>query len=380
MENTKVNGTFRVLSAIGIVLIVAGHADFQIFDLGGLFPYYSFHVAVFLFISGYFYKEEEEERIGAYIKRKALKLLLPYFIWNLFYGILAAALKPAGFMIGGEITIRTLFIDPFLGGHQFGYNFPAWFVPALFLIEVINVCMRKLLTLIRLKKECLIMAGCLLAGVLTVWLAIGGHVWGYYKLPGRILFMLPVYELGQLYKKKLEKWDRAGNLPYFITLLLIQLTIVLSCGGLAYSMVWCSGFANGPLIPYLTMATGIAFWLRVAKVLSPLLQGMKWVDRIGANTYSVMLHHISGFMVVKWICFFISLLTLGCMDFDSIAFFSDINYVYLPGGAHAFKWVYLLIGLAVPFGINRAVHKFTGYGEGMKIDYTQKTAQKWRFK
>ncbi len=47
LQEKKINGTFRILSAAGILLVVAGHADFHLFDLGGLFPYYSFHVAVF---------------------------------------------------------------------------------------------------------------------------------------------------------------------------------------------------------------------------------------------------------------------------------------------------------------------------------------------
>lgn len=356
-----VNGVFRVLSALGIVLVVAGHADFQIFDLGGLFPYYSFHVAVFLFISGYFYKDENEENIGRYIKRKALRLLLPYFVWNLIYGIAAAALKPAGFVIGEGISLRTLFAEPFLGGHQFGYNFPAWFVPALFVIEVINVLMRRTLALLRLKNEYLITAVCLLAGMLTVWLAATGHVWGYYKFPGRILFMLPVYELGQLYGKKLERKDTAPDPVYFAVLICVQLMIVFNCGGLAYSTVWCTGFANGPVIPYLTIVTGIAFWLRIARILSPLLGDMKCINWLGANTYSVMMHHITGFMLVKGVCCAAASFTSWAGDFDRFAFWADINYVYLPNGVEAFKWVYLMAGLVVPALVSLAAGRVNYY-------------------
>ena len=38
------NKEFRILSAIGMILVVAGHLGFNVFDVGGLFPYYSFHV------------------------------------------------------------------------------------------------------------------------------------------------------------------------------------------------------------------------------------------------------------------------------------------------------------------------------------------------
>ena len=63
----KENKEFRILSAIGIILVVAGHLGYDAFDIGGLFPYYSFHVFIFLFVSGYFYKEEAEDRIVSYI-------------------------------------------------------------------------------------------------------------------------------------------------------------------------------------------------------------------------------------------------------------------------------------------------------------------------
>ena len=52
------NKQMRILSAIGMILVVAGHLGYSLFDVGGLFPYYSFHVFIFLFVSGYFYREE----------------------------------------------------------------------------------------------------------------------------------------------------------------------------------------------------------------------------------------------------------------------------------------------------------------------------------
>ena len=94
--------------------------------MGGLFPYYSFHVFIFLFVSGYFYKDEAEKNIGRYIWKKCTVLLFPYFLWNLFYGILAQILHKAGFSLGESLSLKTLFLSPFLGGHQFLYNFSAY--------------------------------------------------------------------------------------------------------------------------------------------------------------------------------------------------------------------------------------------------------------
>ena len=107
------NREFRILSAVGIVLVVAGHLGYNLFDIGELFPYYSFHVFIFLFVSGYFYKEESEDNIGKYLLRKCRTLLLPYFAWNLFYGILTDVLHGSGFSIGEPLSLKTLFLSPF---------------------------------------------------------------------------------------------------------------------------------------------------------------------------------------------------------------------------------------------------------------------------
>ena len=113
------NRQMRILSAIGIILVAAGHLGYDLFDIGGLFPYYSFHVFIFLFVSGYFYRTQAQERIGRYLLGKCRTLLLPYFIWNLFYGILTEVLHRAGFAIGEPLSLKTMFLSPFLDGHQF---------------------------------------------------------------------------------------------------------------------------------------------------------------------------------------------------------------------------------------------------------------------
>lgn len=364
MKTYRENREFRILSAIGIILVAAGHLGYNLFDIGGLFPYYSFHVFIFLFVSGYFYTEEAEKGIISYIIGKCVTLLLPYYAWNLIYGILTMILHKAGFTIGQDLSLYTLLIAPFDGGHQFMYQFPAWFVPVLFMVEVVNVCMRKVLSLIRLNHEWLIFAGCLVLGMLTVWLAIGGHVWGLYKIPGRILFMLPGFQMGRIYKEKLERYDTLSDGLYFLVVMAVQLIITVYSGGLAFSAVWVSSFANGPVIPYLTIMTGIAFWLRMARIMKdiPYISGK--MVYIGRNTYAIMMHHIVAFFLVKAVFYGLHVLTPLCAEFDVAMFLSEINFIYLPNGAEAGKWIYLIAGIGIPLmianlqrALGRAVRK-----------------------
>lgn len=357
-QNNSYHVTFGMLSALAIIMIVAGHAGYDILTVGGLFPYYSFHVPLFLFISGYFYREEEEKAPFLYLKRKAKRLLLPYFAWNLIYGLLAWGLRAfGGFSMGEPISLKSLFLDPFLSGYQFIYNFAAWFVPVLFIIEGMNLCMRVILRKLHLCHEWLVLAGSLAVGMAVVQLAIGGHVWGLYKMPGRILFLYPCFQMGQFYRRKLEKYDRLGNLPYFAIVIGLQVVLNLCCNGLAYSSVWCTGFANGPVIPYVTVVSGMAFWLRAAKVMSPVLGESRAVQYLGKHTYAVMMHHIMAFMLVKMVLAAVASTTGYLPDFDFVEFHTNIDYYYLVKGADAFKMVYLAAGIVLPLGLQCALDR-----------------------
>lgn len=387
------NVTFGILSALAILMIVAGHSGYDILTVGGLFPYYSFHVPLFLFVSGYFYREEEEAYPLAYLKKKAKRLLLPYFVWNVVYGVIAWAFRVfGGFSMGEAISLKTLFVSPFLNGYQFIYNYAAWFVPVLFLIEMMNLCMRLLLKWLHCHSEWLILPGTLAVGMLVVWFAIEGRVWGLYKTPGRILFLYPCFQMGQFYKKKLESKDKLGNVPYFAIVIGVQVLLHLCCNGLAYSSVWVTGFANGPIIPYVTVVSGIAFWLRVAKILTPLCksgengalaarltakrQGDSGVQLaakmqigqteaqspaggfllyLGRNTYAVMMHHVMAFMLVKMILAGIAAHTGYLADFDFVRFHADIDYYYLVKGSEAFRMVYLAAGVGLPLLLQRGL-------------------------
>lgn len=350
--NTKRNDTFVILSAIGIILILLGHLDFPILNMGGLFPYYSFHVMLFPFISGYFYKTADESNLPAYIKRKFIHLIVPYFVWNIIYGILATALHNFGMGIGENISLYNLTIAPFLSGHQFMYQAASWFVPALFLLELCNIIGRKILSLLRIRNEYVIMALYLVVGLTAIFLAKRGSVYDYYKLPARIMLLAPCFQFGHLYKEKLEERDTLPSYIYFPVLLLIQFVIIFaSYGQVAFSAVWVTGFAHSVFLPYLTTLTGIAFWLRIAKELTPVLKNSRFIQYLGTHTFSVMMHHLMGFFLVNSVFSLLSGIHEWFADFDMALFTTDIYYTYLPNGMSEIKWLYLAAGLTVSLGI-----------------------------
>ena len=366
VNKKRTNTTFLILSVFAMCFVVAGHLDFDAFTLNGLFPYYSFHVPLFVFISGYFYKETSEDYPLLFLKKKLISLMVPYLIWNLIYGAVVTFLHTRGYLFGENLNLRTLFIEPFLSGHQFMLNFPGWFVPALFLVELIYLFSRKLLKIIlfsatssastkknmdtkKLFMEIFIIITALIVGVATVYLAKGGHVWGLYKFPGRLILMLFFYCFGFFYHTCLEKVDTLKNIPYFASILLIQITITLFCNGVNYSVVWVTGFANMPLIPFITGITGIMFWLRISRLLSPILEGSPVIELIGNHTYSIMLHHITILFIFNTI--FCSLYARGIeafADFDKDAYLLSVDYHYLPGANSSWQWILFFSCMLIP--------------------------------
>lgn len=364
------NKKMRILSALGIILIVAGHFELDYFTLGGLFPYYSFHVYIFLFVSGYFYHEEDEKHIGKFILRKAKRLLLPYFCFNLFYGILSSVLINFGIVIGQKLTLRTLLLDPFLGGHQFMYNFPAWFIPALFVVEVINVIGRKIIGLIvkriNVKNKTtaidLIMGfGSLAAGILTVYLAIGGHVWGYWKTPGRFIIMLPGLYLGLLYKKLIEPEfsklkDKLGKIGYYAVyfgvITGLQFILVNLFENLSFSTVWCQNFASGVFGPFLSVTTGVLFFAGISELI---LEFKTFVGRkvtnifvsIGRATFDICTHHMFILFLINSVCFLIYSKGTGLAGFDVMEYQTNVSYQYLYAGYHATHIINLIVVISL---------------------------------
>lgn len=81
-----------ILSAIGIIMMVDVHAGSPIGFLINLFPYDSFFMPLFVFISGYFFNPEKATNMVSYIIGKLKRLLVPYVVHNLLIGGLVTIL------------------------------------------------------------------------------------------------------------------------------------------------------------------------------------------------------------------------------------------------------------------------------------------------
>ncbi|MCC6758432.1 MAG: acyltransferase family protein [Candidatus Omnitrophica bacterium] len=128
------NSTLNVLKGLAIVLVVYGHVLQRIMVLNGedFFSHpvfkaiYTFHMPLFVFISGYLMAWSLSRRsIGEVFKIRCKSLLIPYIVWGTlgvmtFYALDVLDGKGAGFNFFGQ-WIDQLIIDPEI-----------WFLSTLF--------------------------------------------------------------------------------------------------------------------------------------------------------------------------------------------------------------------------------------------------------
>lgn len=358
-SNDQTNFQFKLLSAIGIIIIVSGHCYHGGISLAyEWFPTYSFNLSLFVFISGYFYKPKYEDSVIKYIWKRVKRLVIPAYIWNIIYGLFILMMSGFGYTIGGEVNLYNMFVMSFVDGEAFKYNLGSWFVYPLFLVCLFNVLFRKLAGLLKIKNEYVFMILYLAIGMFGIQLAIDGHNTGILRLLTRAMFFLPCFQLGRLYNSDLEKRDTLNSIAYFAIVLGIQLLLLTFFDSLEYTPSSMSSFNNGVIIPYVTSVTGIAFWLRISRLLTPIVKNRKFVRLISDNTYSIMIHQMIGYMSVKWLFYFLSVATPLFADFNAQSMRTNIWYYYLPNGLQQYGMLYLAGGIFVPIAIKKLCDLF----------------------
>ena len=280
------------------------------------------------------------------------------YIYTFVYGLIVILLKKRGFEIGKDFSLNNIFIMPIKDGHQFYYNMGGWFLVPHFMVQVFNVMVRKLAGKIKSNnKEWFIYAFYLLLGIGGNQLAGMGYYSDWWRVLVRMLYFLPFYGLGILFKNKLEIYDR--KIPtfwYMVVVFTIKLIIIYKFGrSPQYSAAWCNNFNEGPIMPIIIGVLGIALWMRIANVVTPVIGKSKWINLIADNTYSIMMNQFMGFMLVKAFYAFMNKNFSLFSGFDWDAYKTDIFYFYTPNGIGHSLIFYTVAGIAVPIIIQKII-------------------------
>lgn len=295
ISKTKSNKAFMILSALGILFVVDRHSGDAIGLFVSIFPYGSFFMPMFMFISGYFWKEKHLESwrsVGTYLLGKFKKLMVPYLLWSVLYGFLTIALNRAGMNLA-QPTVRNFVYSVFTDGTAFGLNGAAWFVPVLFAVTASYTVGRKLLG--RLWNDSLALAAFIALGAAAVWLTKSHGV--YYKalLLYKSAFFIQFFQMGLYFNQYLEKWfDRINGLGLCLAMMAVNFLLLAKYGNLDLGVLSVmDGFYTGNcLVPLITSLTGILFWLKIAKFMEPVLGNNRLVNYISGHTFFIMMHHM----------------------------------------------------------------------------------------
>lgn len=132
---------------------------------------------------------------------------------------------------------------------------------------------------------------------------MGGERTAFEITVTRVGYMLFWFEAGGFYRRYVEKLDTCNNLLYFSVVLTIQSILMLICRekGIVAG-IWNSEFTNGPFLTLLAAGTGIAFYLRLSRMLVPSFQNSNLVTYISTHTFSIMMHQMFGFFLLNIAC------------------------------------------------------------------------------
>lgn len=299
----------NIIKALSILLVVGGHMG-GILNLIGIpykqseiFPAYSFHMPAFIFVSGYYFKLKNSVRVRDFIKNKIYKLIIPYYIANIFYGILTYFLKRASiFSNCRDLSVFNLIVEPWLSGYQFNLNGPSWFVLFLFLVQLIYFILKKIIysndRKPSIKLESAILVIFTILGFIATYLSTFEFVksnsiyWGLI----RVLFGLQFYQLGYFYRTYLVN-KIPINIQSFLILILSKIAFIELIGNYTFSMR-ALAFKNQIVLPLIVSIFGIYYIIHIAYFILYIirkhnLSKMKNVCVIvGNNTWSIMMHHM----------------------------------------------------------------------------------------
>ena len=347
MSSKAENYTMRVFYLLAIVFVVDGHMSMgHMFEMNGLFRYYSFHLMMFAFGSGYFFKLYGKPLSD--LLHRAKKLMIPLYFWNLVYGVGAALLRRlGGFELGEPLSAYTLLLAPLADGEHFVWNLGSWFIFPFFCAQVFYALVRRLSSLWH-ENEWMTFLLCLIPGCVAVQLCYTGRqdilpIWML-----RPMILLPGFAGGTLYRRVLERRDHLPTVPYLIGVVILRALLCTRYENLAYLLSDCSYFVCDAFGVYAGAALAIAFYLRISRLLAPYIGKSRLALAISRNTFDVMMHHYMGFFALN--CFFliVHILGLGAADFSVHIFRTRSNYLYAPDGRAEWSVLYLLCGVTLP--------------------------------
>lgn len=265
------------------------------------FPIYSYHMALFLFASGYLFRDIEWKDFGRYVWRKTRTLAIPLIAWNVVYACIVSLVNlrhPANYLPPTiQIwNLHNLLVEPFIGGHQYLLNLATWFVGMLYLtllvfglIHLINKRVPEWLLL-------LVYLACAILSLYSATLDLSARNWLVLQ---RIAYALFFVQLGRCFRIYIPPYL---NTKYIWGLIGVVL-IIWYCAMLGGDKLYVLAFMNfeGAIVrPIAGGILGCLFWMLVSLQLARIIPSNKLETLISISTWSIMTNHLLVRFMICW--------------------------------------------------------------------------------
>lgn len=298
--------------AFGIFLVVLGHAGFPESVRSVI---YVFHIPLFFFLSGMFFKPEKYANYNVFLKKRLRQLVVPYLFFNiatyLFWVII-------GRHFGKDALLVFNPLHPLLGilygtptNHFLEHNAPMWFLACLFMTESLYFLIFK-----NINNQLKIIG-------LIVFAMIGfiDYRFNYFfRLPWGLnvsLVVIVFYGLGSILSDKLQDDDSKSKFLLsaitFICSILVLLVAYFN-GKIEVSMHEYGNY----LLFWLGAFAGIGFVISVMKLLQIYHLNLFFIEFIGKNTLIILGFHLTAGTFIKAIIVYVFNQEISVFDYQLV--------------------------------------------------------------
>lgn len=348
---------FDILKAIGIILVVIGHSKSPFTRF-----IYLFHMPLFFFISGYFYKEEYSKKPVILIQKRLKTLWVPFVFYSsillVFHNLFCDMnIYSNNNFFKGANRIEKYNLIEFLNsfGRILGFERTEqlagafWFLETLFIVNIIfvsvNYCINRL---VKNKFE-------EITRLVTIFIIFFvGVAFSYGKLDTNrnfeVAFITTMFFYwGYLYKKY-QKKIKINNI------LLIPCVAILSYSSFKGQVDLVRNIIVNPIFLLGNSAIGIYLMVGIANIITNVKKKFKLIDYIGENTVIILCIHFLAFRMVNFVQ-----VIIYDMPYYRIATHSVLN------GNNGWWIVYSIVGLLIPLFIKYISELI--YGFLLRISY-----------
>lgn len=271
------------LKAFAIIAMVIGHTHSPFTSI-----IYQYHMALFMFVSGYFYKEYYTDHPIKLLGKRVKSLYLPFVLYNILFIILNNILSAIGAIDRAAFAINYATLKGFaksvLSFNAYvAYLGGFWFVKTLFITTLLFCGISFVLKKIKLGRE-----RWRAALILLIYAAEWVILYKKANISKNLIqapMALIIFYFGFLYNK--YKARIVLNVKYL--LISVALIVINS----RYGIVDMDSLTYGdPVFYILSSLSGIYINIFAADLLYRKLGNIKYLDFIGVSTYNILAFHL----------------------------------------------------------------------------------------